>query len=634
MARQIIDFQDIYEAVMEELKYQASDTVSLERIKRDINMGYVQEVVPYKRWSWLTDSVSIVHKAFWPIGAITVSVTPDDATVTFSTAPDVSLGSFKGFKFAVDGFDEVYTIDSHTAGATTAELTTTYQGSLAATAAFKVWRDKLDLPTDCRETVEVGHDRNGGQLDPLGFQEMRRRRAHTKRVIGFPQYYTTHTYYDPSPLDGESETDRYRQMLLHPSLTRENITLHIDYIKEVAALDDDADEPLIPREDRMVLVYYALARAWGRERNPEMAQYNMGLFQRKLDRMAGEVEDGIDTPQVSPTSHYLRAMRGPRLALGKKGAFVEGTSGGGGGGNSNINFLKNVTIEGATITDNVTVTGTNTIDGRDLSVDGANLDAHIAASSNVHGVTGSVVGTTDTQTLTNKTISAASNTVEDIGNSSISSSAAIDRTKLASGTANHVLINDASGVISSEARLDLSRFADGTANHVLIAQGASSDSQYGLLANANIDASAAIEFSKMENLTADRVLVSDSNGDVSASSRASSEIDYLENAGGWQSVSLTDNTSNGTVASWADTIDAVWLNFALTRGSTVETGVLFIASDGTNASVVTMGAAQGGSNGVTFDAIVSGGNLTLRYTTTSTGSGATLNYNEMTRTVS
>lgn len=34
--------------------------------------------------------------------------------------------------------------------------------------------------------------------------------------------------------------------------------------------------------------------------------------------------------------------------------------------------------------------------------------AHMAASSGVHGATGSVVGTTDTQTLTNKTISAGS----------------------------------------------------------------------------------------------------------------------------------------------------------------------------------------------------------------------------------
>ena len=46
--------------------------------------------------------------------------------------------------------------------------------------------------------------------------------------------------------------------------------------------------------------------------------------------------------------------------------------------------------------------------------------------------------------------------------------------------------------------------------------------------NASISASAAVAFSKMENLTASRALVSDSNGDVSASAVTDTEVGYLD----------------------------------------------------------------------------------------------------------
>lgn len=97
-----------------------------------------------------------------------------------------------------------------------------------------------------------------------------------------------------------------------------------------------------------------------------------------------------------------------------------------------------------------------------------------------------LVGTSLSQTLTNKTIDAASNTISNIANANVSGSAAIAysklnlsgsvvnadvsgsaaiaRSKLASGSASHVVINDGSGAFSSEAQLASTRGGTGVSN--------------------------------------------------------------------------------------------------------------------------------------------------------------------------
>lgn len=103
-----------------------------------------------------------------------------------------------------------------------------------------------------------------------------------------------------------------------------------------------------------------------------------------------------------------------------------------------------------------------------------------------------LVGKNASQTLTNKSMSGDDNTFSNVSISSL---------KAAGADADKVLLRDLMGAVVS-AKIE----------------------------NKHIDSAAAIAFSKMASLTASKVLVSDANGVVSASSITSTELGYLSGA--------------------------------------------------------------------------------------------------------
>lgn len=414
MAFTLKTFADLYNAVREELKIQSTDTTSINRIKRDLNIIY-REVIDEHQWWWLKGTVDVQFEPYTFSG--TASVTQNSNQVTLTVAP---ASSKTKYKFAVDGFEEVYTIDAHTAGSASFVLDGTFNGATNATATYKIWTDRVALPTDAKETTCVYHDFNNQPMESMGLQEFRRCTNAQPKLESYPRYYFTYDFSDPTELSStlpttltrassgltktlvftgglpnsaqvgsriniarpgdpsyagdayiatisttnvandtvtytgrgvlnesatsdtglvvtlveqEATTTRYRQMLVHPSLYTKRFTLHIDYLKEVLDLENDSDEPIIPTDDRAVLLYGALARAWKRERNPEASDNNQALYNNKVAKMAGKLQDSFDQPRLTPSRRYLAAKRsyarGNLIGNGQY-QYSEGFGGGGG----------------------------------------------------------------------------------------------------------------------------------------------------------------------------------------------------------------------------------------------------------------------------------------------------------------
>lgn len=448
-AYKLLDFKDIYEAIAAELKLQLSDTTSMNRIKRVVNMVYLDEVSPRARWFWLQGHSVVRHKITYSSG--TCAVLSNTTTVTLSVPPAVTSGdngSFKGWYFTIDGQNEIYRIAEHAAESGTLTLDTPYNGNPVTANAFKIFQENIPLPIDCRETVEIYYDHLSTPLRGLGLQEFRKTQTSAPKSQGRPAYYCTYDFQDPTDDTVETELDRYRVLKVFPAISSYTTILKVDYIKEVTPLELDGDEPLMPVEDRIVLYYGALSILWSSiGRNPEEAGRNKSLYEDKIARMMGKITDSMDKPRVEPESSYIVAKRGPRVGVySRKGL---GPSTGGSGTYNSPTYLENVTINGATVTGDVLVNPGKTIDGRDISADGLALDTHIASIGDVHGAEGGIVGLNNAQVLTNKTIDAANNTISNISDVNISATANIALNKLSPLTASKVAVTDASGVINT-----------------------------------------------------------------------------------------------------------------------------------------------------------------------------------------
>jgi len=303
----LVDFEDIYTAIAEELKVQISDGTTIGRIKRDINMIYLNEVVPYKprAWWWLEKTQDI--QTYAKITTGTVTIADGSTTITFSSAPASSVA---GYWFKVEGFQEVIKISSHTGGVATATLTSAWRRGAVTAEGYAIWRDYLALDSDMKEVTQITHEKMGRPMDSVNsakFDEMRAR---------LPDYNSHPTLFNVGDFDSSGN----RVLRWFPSCDTTQHTMHVLGVQEATRLSADGDEPLMPVEDRIVLFYGGCSRAWARERNGTEVTRNWNMFMSKLTQMAGKSQNAPQTTEMGMDRDWLlnkryrrlRRNRGPR----------------------------------------------------------------------------------------------------------------------------------------------------------------------------------------------------------------------------------------------------------------------------------------------------------------------------------
>lgn len=300
----LVDFEDIYSAIIETIKIPSTDGVTLARIKRDINSIYLNEVMTFKPRAWWWAELGAEVSTYEKITTGTIEVTADSTTVTFSSAPSVDLD---GYYLKLSGYPDIVKITAHTAGQTTATIEKAWVNDTASGQDFKVWKDYAALPSNMKEVTIVTHDRKSTPLDAVSNAKFKETRARYPELEGAPMIYTT----------GDFDSDGNRIIRWYPSAWDSRVHLHISGVQEATALSAASDEPLMPVEDRIVLYYGALSLAWARERNESESNKCWNLFMQKLMQMAAKSGDAPQITELSVDRDYLQRKRYKRY--GKRG---------------------------------------------------------------------------------------------------------------------------------------------------------------------------------------------------------------------------------------------------------------------------------------------------------------------------
>lgn len=204
------------------------------------------------------------------------------------------------------------------------------------TQSYKIYEYEFALPPDCDTVNQVYIDSpfgitygtGTGELDNINVLEFNRLISINASWIADPFCYTEdgNYLYDASgsvpPLDvmvldydflsGDTmaTTNRIR---IYPLESTRQILVHLNYTKMVEVLSSDEQIPLIPFDDRWVLVHYGLYEWFKHNGSSAQADRELKAAEKKLKEMRDEYIKTDTQPQIIFDARRYRRVHGPSM---------------------------------------------------------------------------------------------------------------------------------------------------------------------------------------------------------------------------------------------------------------------------------------------------------------------------------
>lgn len=315
---QVTDFSDLYTDLQNRVREDTSVTATETLAKRYINMGLVDMHIGFgERFPWAERRAVLRTQAPYTTGTVSIdkgSTSLTGSSTAWNTNNDFAVANARTIgKITIAGLPEVYGI-SAVGGDTSITLDTKFIGDDQSGESYVYFEDEYDLASDFLRPHDMQSFTDDGSVEIIGRKDFRAW-ASRNSTTGRPRFaciidrgFSGNTTPIRRVRLWKAPDDVY---LLPYTYVTSNLAVS-SAGAEQAQLSADADEPIVPRQYRHAIVYWALYN-WYRDRKDDARAATVkGEFTDLMLRITGDSEIGQQRPRLQPrVGPYARSARRP-----------------------------------------------------------------------------------------------------------------------------------------------------------------------------------------------------------------------------------------------------------------------------------------------------------------------------------